>query len=297
MKETLKILILKGIPASGKSTFAKQLVKDNPDTWKRVNRDDLRHMLDGYHFSKENEKFVKALRDTIIKQGLTAGKNVVVDDTNISKRHNSRITDLSREHFKKTGVKVEVETKEFDISLEEAIRRDAKREKPVGKTTITKMYNQLKGVKADRGPKYTPQDNALPPAIICDLDGTLALMNGRNPFDASTCEQDILNEPIGQLVKSYAEQGTKIILLSGRTDNYKEETKRWLEKYEIPYEKLLMRKHRDRRKDAVIKKEIVDNEIKGKYFVRFVLDDRNQVVDMWRNDIGYACFQVYYGDF
>ena len=297
MNNTLKILILKGIPASGKSTYAKQLVKANPDTWKRVNRDDLRHMLDEYHFSKENEKFVKALRDHVIMEALRVGRNVVVDDTNISKRHTTRITDLSREHFKKTGVTVEVEVKTFEISLDEAVKRDSRRDKPVGKSVITKMHNQLHGVKEERGPMYAEQDKSLQPAIICDLDGTLALMNGRNPFDASTCENDLLNEPVAHLVKSYAEQGTKIILLSGRTDNYKAETLRWLEKHDIQYEKLLMRRHGDSRKDAIIKKEIVDYEIIGKYFVRFVLDDRNQVVDMWRNEIGYACLQVYYGDF
>lgn len=149
----------------------------------------------------------------------------------------------------------------------------------------------------ERGPLYVKQDQSLPPAIICDLDGTLALMNGRNPFDASKCEDDLPNNPVVHLVKLYADQGTKIILLSGRTDNYKSETLRWLENHSITYEKLLMRRHGDSRKDAIIKKEIIDNEIKGKYFVRFVLDDRNQVVDMWRNEIGYPCFQVYYGDF
>ena len=46
-----------------------------------------------------------------------------------------------------------------------------------------------------------------------------------------------------------------------------------------------------------IKKEIVDEHIKGKYFVKFVLDDRDQVVDMWRKEMGYACLQVNYGDF
>lgn len=152
-------------------------------------------------------------------------------------------------------------------------------------------------MKKNRDPKYVAQDQSLTPAIICDLDGTLALMNGRNPFDASRCEQDLLNEPVAHLLKSYADLGTKIILLSGRTDNYKAHTTRWLDKHDIRYEKLLLRSYGDKRKDAIVKKEIVDNEIKGKYFIRFVLDDRNQVVDMWRNDIGYACFQVNYGDF
>ena len=54
-----KVLVLKGIPASGKSTYAKQLVKDNPGMYKRINRDDLRHMLDGYKMTNANEKFIK----------------------------------------------------------------------------------------------------------------------------------------------------------------------------------------------------------------------------------------------
>ena len=76
-----------------------------------------------------------------------------------------------------------------------------------------------------------------------------------------------------------------------------EQTIKWLTKYKIPYHDLLMRKTKDGRKDSVIKKEIVDEHIKGKYFVRFVLDDRDQVVDMWRKEMGYACLQVNYGDF
>lgn len=58
-----------------------------------------------------------------------------------------------------------------------------------------------------------------------------------------------------------------------------------------------MRAAGDYRKDAVIKKEMFDTQIEGKYFVEFVLDDRNQVVDLWRKDLNLPCFQVYYGDF
>ncbi len=292
-----KIIILKGIPASGKSTYAKQLVKENPEKYKRVNRDDLRWMLDQYHFSKGNEKFVKKLRDIIIMEALTAGKDVIVDDTNIASRHERRITDISKEYTKKTGNKVEIEVKEFEIELEEAIRRDAKRAKPVGRNAITQMHEKLSGKKPDRGPNYTEQNKDLPPAIICDLDGTLAIINHRNPFDASNCIKDELNEPIAEIVKTYHAKGCAILLLSGRTDNYKEQTIAWLEKHQIPYDKLMMRRANDFRKDSIIKKEIVDNQILNKYFVRFVLDDRNQVVDMWRHEIGFACLQVNYGNF
>jgi len=293
------IYILKGLPASGKSTYAKKLLKENPGTYKRINRDDLREMFDGYHLSNDNEKFAKKVRDLLILEALDAGKHVIVDDTNLSDKNLNRITQLADIHRKKTGNTVKVEVKEFEIELEEAIERDSKRERPVGKKVIERMHRHHygEGVTDDRGPNYMKQDKKLPPAIICDLDGTLAIIKDRSPFDASKCEQDLLNEPIAEIVKSYSERGTRIILLSGRQDKHMEQTKNWLAKYDIPYDDLLMRKTKDGRKDSVIKKEIVANNITGKYFVRFVLDDRDQVVDMWRREIGFACLQVNYGDF
>lgn len=64
----------------------------------------------------------------------------------------------------------------------------------------------------------------------------------------------------------------------------------------IEIDVLLMRKTADNRKDFIVKKEIFDAEIRHKYQTEFVLDDRNQVVDMWRNELKLPCFQVYYGD-
>ncbi|OXA79016.1 hypothetical protein SAMN05444397_102247 [Flavobacterium aquidurense] len=146
-------------------------------------------------------------------------------------------------------------------------------------------------------PVYCEQNPDLPKAIICDLDGTLALMNGRNPFNASKCDNDFLHYPVANLLKNYKTLGYKILLVSGREHVYKEPTLRFLEKHEITFDALLMRKAKDYRKDSIIKTEIYNDSIKGKYFIEFVLDDRNQVVDTWRKDLKLPCFQVYYGDF
>ncbi|MGB3468023.1 MAG: AAA family ATPase [Cyclobacteriaceae bacterium] len=294
------ILILRGLPASGKSTYAKQLVKENPGIYKRINRDELREMLDGYDLTGDNEKFVKKTRDLLITQALEAGKSVIVDDTNLSEKNIKRIQQLADIYKKKTGNTVAVEVKEFTVELEEAIARDSKRARPVGKKVIKTMYDRFYGkVKPndERGPHYVLQDAELPHAIICDIDGTLAIIKDRSPFDAAKCENDLLNEPIAEIVKTYKEKDTTVILLSGRQDQHRDQTVRWLETYSIPYDKLLMRKTGDNRKDAIIKKEITESEILGKFFVKFVLDDRDQVVEMWRKDIGFACLQVNYGDF
>jgi hypothetical protein len=89
-----------------------------------------------------------------------------------------------------------VEVQELDTSIEVCIARDALREKPVGKKLFQK----------------TVQNTALPKAIICDLDGTLALMNGRNAFDASTCDQDLRIEPVANVLNNYKILGYKGII-------------------------------------------------------------------------------------
>ncbi|AWK06992.1 polynucleotide kinase [Flavobacterium crocinum] len=288
-----KVILMKGLPGSGKSTLAKKIVAENPENYKRINRDDLRAMFDNGITSQSNEKFVKKVRDLLIVKSLEEGKNIVIDDTNLSETNLRRVSQLVQEYNTKFNQKVEVEVMEVNTDVAVCIERDALREKPVGEKVIRKMHRQF----FKDSPEYCAQNPDLPKAIICDLDGTLALMNGRNPFDASKCDEDELNNPVANVLRNYKKLGYQILLVSGREDRYKEPTLRFLEKHEIEYDDLIMRKTKDSRKDSIIKTEIYNESIKDKYFVEFVLDDRNQVVDTWRNDLKLPCFQVYYGDF
>lgn len=140
-----------------------------------------------------------------------------------------------------------------------------------------------------------------PTAIICDLDGTLALLGNRSPYDASSCENDTLNYPIANILEVYAHQtlhDIKLILVSGREEKYRKPTEAWLKKHNIThYEALYMRQTGDKRKDTIIKKELYKKHIEGAYEILFVLDDRDQVVNMWRQDLGLTCLQVAYGNF
>ena len=89
----------------------------------------------------------------------------------------------------------------------------------------------------------------------------------------------------------------EIVIFSGRDGSCRIETEDWLGKYEVKYDQLHMREAGDNRKDSIVKRELFDTHIKGKYNVLYVVDDRNQVVDMWRNELGLTCFQVAEGDF
>jgi predicted kinase len=291
-----KILILRGLPASGKSTFAKQLLDENLGAWKRLNKDELRAMLDNSHHTTANEKFVERVRDMMLVEALKAGKHVVIDDTNLSDRPVERIRQVAQKYTQESGIQVHIEVKEITTSLEECLERDAKREKRVGEEVIMRMY-RTHILKNERGPHYQEQDDTLPHAILCDLDGTLAILHDRSPFECKRCETDLLNIPVAEIVKTYHQKGVKIILMSGREDNSRSQTMNWLSYNRIPYNALYMRATGDMRKDAVVKKELFEAHVKDQFYVQFVLDDRNQVVDLWRLELGLLCLQVNYGDF
>nr|DAU13270.1 MAG TPA: polynucleotide kinase [Caudoviricetes sp.] len=280
----MKLLLLKGLPASGKTTFAKELVRKDGN-WVRVNKDDLRNMLNGGKWSSGRERKVVKLERRLATEALEDGKNVVVDDTNLNPAHERYFKGLAESH------NADFEIKEFDIPLEECIKRDNGRPNGVGETVIRRMYNQyLKPAPA----KYTP-DPMLQPAIVCDIDGTLAHMHDRSPYDWSKVGNDKVDIPIAWLT-SILFRSVSVILVSGRDASCHKETQDWLAKNGICYTKLIMRKEGDNRPDDVVKKEMFDMAIRDTYNVRLVLDDRNKVVDMWRQ-LGLKCLQVAEGDF
>ncbi len=140
----------------------------------------------------------------------------------------------------------------------------------------------------------------LPHAVICDVDGTVALRGDRGPYDYSTVHLDLPNKPIIEVVHRLVGDHREIIFVSGREDSWYDQTCAWLQKHlGICFSEavtLYMRKTGDNRKDAIVKREIYETHIKDKYQVDYVLDDRNQVVEMWRS-LGLTCLQVADGDF
>jgi predicted kinase len=280
-----KVLVLVGLPASGKSTFAHELLLKEPGQWVRSNKDSLREMAHASYWSGGNEKFILKLRDQIILMALESGKHVIVDDTNFGKH-----IDQIKELVKDLAV-VEVNDSFLQVSLEECIRRDTKRPKPVGKGVILEMYRKYIEVAAPLI-AYNPN---LPDAIIVDMDGTLSLLNGRSPYDATTCDQDPVNQPVLDTVLMW-QKSIKVIIMSGRTDDSRPPTEKWLAQYGVEPVGVFMRATGDQRKDSIIKKELFDRHVQGKYNIKFVLDDRKQVVQMWRS-IGLTVFQVAEGDF
>lgn len=135
-------------------------------------------------------------------------------------------------------------------------------------------------------------------AIIVDLDGTIAIMGDRSPFAKTGYDLDSPNAAVIEVVKSLHAAGYAVLIVSGRTEYSRSETVQWLAAHlPVPYEALLLREDGDDRDDGIVKKEIYVREIEPHYDVLLVLDDRNHVVDMWRDELGLTCLQVAPGDF
>lgn len=136
-----------------------------------------------------------------------------------------------------------------------------------------------------------------PRAILCDLDGTLFLFNGRGPYDEDKCDTDIPNYPVEECVRGMWSRGLKILLTSGRHESARAKTIKCLQEYRIPYDALFMRpdvesdQRGNEEKDVIIKQRIYKNDIEPFYHVVFCLDDRPVVIRGWR-ELGLTCFDV-----
>lgn len=143
-------------------------------------------------------------------------------------------------------------------------------------------------------------------AIICDIDGTLADCQHRrhyveqhpkdwNMFFVGMAD-DKLVLPVAYILKLFHTTGFRIVLCTGRSEEYREATEIWLQVNHVSYDYLLMRRAGDRRDDAIVKREMLDQIRRERFIPWLALDDRDRVVKMWR-DNGVPCFQVAEGNF
>lgn len=139
--------------------------------------------------------------------------------------------------------------------------------------------------------KYT-EDRNIPHCIIVDIDGTLAeRVTNRSPFDWKRVGEDALKTEINDIVTMYANTGNTVIVFSGRDEVCRPETIKWLDENNVRWDLLFMRPERNMEKDSIIKKRLFDENIRGNFFVDFVLDDRLQVCRMW-HQLGLTLLRV-----
>lgn len=314
------LTITRGLPGSGKSTYADEWVAEDPTGRAQVNRDHLRKMMHNSVWiggRSGTEGAVVSARDAMIKALLRKGVDVICSDTNLP----SKVARDLRNLAVIAGAEFNV-IDMTDVPLELCLERDAERdtrfmldregEPGVGEKVIRGMHARFLAGKthplplpeepveqASKALPYVAQPGAMK-AITVDVDGTVALMEGRSPFDWTRVSEDHPNTPVIDIVQRHYREGWSVIFLSGRDGTCLPETRAWLDNYVLdmnsPRVHLLMRPAGDSRKDSIVKLELFDQYVRDEYDVQFVLDDRNQVVRMWRS-IGLTVLQVAEGDF
>jgi predicted kinase len=263
------LFMTKGLPASGKSHWAKEQVALSKGRIKRVNKDDLRAMIDP-KWSQGKEKAVITTRDAVIDSWLAEGYDVICDDTNFAPVHEQRLRALATKHS------CHFRLVDFtDVSVETCLERDLRRPGAVGADVIMKMFY-------DNFIQPPPPVIDAPDCIICDLDGTIAESTGRGPFEETRVGEDRIRPFIWAAVNALARAtNAQIIFLSGRQDSCREATTNWLRAYCRTEPTLYMRAAGDSRKDYVVKEKLYRTHIEGRYNVRAIFDDRPQVLRMW----------------
>jgi predicted kinase len=312
-----ELLLLCGLPASGKSTYAKEWVAEDPDGRVRINYDDMRlaRYGAGWKWNRRDEDGIKKDARRIATEAINAGLSVVIDNTNLSKG--------VREGWKAlaVGLGATYSDIEFDTPIEECIRRDTQRAVArVGRGVIERMA-LFNGFIDFTAPEYQAG------IVIVDIDGTVADCEhrmhhikpawetgtdcsshfpesnggcsncGYKPkknwaafHDPKLVAQDTLIEPLSKLVGAMFHYGYHIIFLTGRDTSIAKVTEDWLnENLGTHYKHLFMRQSGDSRKDYEHKLEVLSFIPKDR--VVFILEDRDQCVRAFR-DAGYTCLQV-----
>lgn len=298
-----RLTILRGISGSGKSTWARSFPGKIV-----VSRDDLRATFfpnftpEQYYASpilSDMEDSITRIQDAAIVAALAGGRDVIVDDTNIEWKYVKRLAEIGF----KAGVEVDVQT--FDVPLHVALNRNASRWNAGGRfvpaDVIRRQHSRLQGTKdrtldSPEPPKPYKGTPGKPKAFLFDLDGTTFHMgNKRSPY-AHNVDVDDPDEVVLDIVFRLQESGLLGVAMSGREEITRDLTLKALNDNGIEPEALFMRANKDMRKDSIVKAELFDTYVRDNYDVQFVLDDRDQVVAMWRA-MGIKCLQVAEGDF
>lgn len=129
--------------------------------------------------------------------------------------------------------------------------------------------------------------------ILVDLDGTLTVYRQHRTRELKGAYlNDAVNEPVKQLLELSSEPPrVKIVILTGRSSVYRQETRKWLRLNDIAYDLLVMRPPGNTEPEEVIKLKLYAKHVEPLFNTLFVLEDKSVMCVAYR-DIGLCVFQV-----
>lgn len=290
-----KIILTRGIQGSGKTTWARQWVAEDPKNRVRINNDDIRNML-GNYWVIEREPLVSEMKQYLTQAAMDRGYNIVIDNMNLNPKEVKfweKVVELNNED--PDGYKYEIEFKDFFIPLEECIRRDAMRPNPIGEKVIRETWKRYKHfIQTTKVENYVnnliKEDESKPYCLVVDMDSTLCFNTTKRPWYGEGAAEGMINDVPNMGVLRLVEQWTKpgptaytnnLIIATGRDTSQEEVTKQWLAKYNIYPQEFYFRRKGDYRKGVEVKKEQIE-KILEKYNVVAIIDDCEPIVNMYR---------------
>ena len=293
--ENKKLIICRGIPGSGKSTFAHTWVAESPTTRIRLNNDDIRRMF-GPYWIPEREKLVHDTKYHTALNAMARGFDIIVDNMNLNPKEIEFWNDVVKGFNNiQDGYEYVIEFKDFfNISLDECLRRDATRENPVGEKAIREIWKRYKHFiqtsEVEKVVNNLRKPTGKVPCIVIDMDSTVCFNTTKRPwFGEGAAEgmmKDIPNLGVLRLVESWSGY---LVIATGRDTSQAEVTKKWLNKHSIFPDEYYFRTEGDYRKGVEVKKEQIER-IAEKYNISAIIDDCQPIVDMYRS-MGYTVLQ------
>lgn len=272
---------MRGLPASGKSTKAKELLEQGNTV--RLNRDLLRTMLHADKWSGKNEDITIKAEKMLATEFLKEGLRVVIDDTNLGQKHRDTWVNIA----KSVGSDIEyIDLR--DAPVGKCTIRDSERtdKKPVGEHVIMGMALQYQLLpKPEKG------------FVLCDIDGTIADVGHRLHYVADKenknwrafFDEMVHDTPRVEVVERLLDlkkDGYTIVFVTARPENYRKQTETWINdvfKDSRIHLTIVMRRAGDRRPDTEVKQQMYDTYFKH-YPVHLVIDDRPSVIRMWKSN-------------
>lgn len=293
-----KIFILRGLPASGKSTLARKIVDANPTHTARFNWDDIRNMMGPYWIpERENTKVLYALRDAFINNMMSNQWDIVIDNMNLNPKELEHYNKIVSEYNNNHTDKYEIEVTTLFTPVEECVRRDALRSNPIGESVIRSIWQKYRNFLCTEEnkeivSKLKPATD-LPKAVIFDVDNTLCFNTSGRPYygTAQGLLDDVPNINAIIAAQVYHSGGIKVLLVTGRegTDEIKEATQKWMENNQVPIDEYYFRPVNNRESGDKIKAQIISG-ISNKYNVIGIYEDSSKIVKSLR-EMGYTVFQ------
>ena len=282
-----KLIVLQGCPCSGKSTWRNEFMKNTSSATICVCRDDIRLEVNNGKYSMDNENLVTEIETQRIITGIKNNiDNIIIDATNLNPKTIAKWEKLAQE------MSCDIEFKKFYIPFSEAMVRSKKRKEEGGlyisKKVMLGFYkryfpNELSDEFTDKRIIKEPELK-LPNCVICDLDGTLALHQGRHPYEWDKISTDKMDSRLQwMLMKLHDNNQSEIIFVTGRNAEARQATIEWLDKHlGIKDYKLYTKEPNEYTSGEVYKERIYHEHIENKYNVLCVFEDSDRCVLMWR---------------